>query len=112
MKFLWDGHILRPANLQAECFGRGHWNGIHLSWLCLESGVEVVKVKYQYRWNSREFVCDKDHLSWEWSRHFLVSKAGHGEWIMEGQVPPPVVMMTQILYYIQLGFPVEDKRVE
>lgn len=35
---------------------------------------------------------------WKWTRHFLANKHGPGEWIMEGEVPEPVVMFLQLLH--------------
>jgi hypothetical protein len=36
-----------------------------------------------------------ESLDWKWTRHFLASKAQSSEWIMEGVVPEPIVMLVQ-----------------
>jgi hypothetical protein len=42
----------------------------------------------RYFWlpTEKEFQTSNPLLTWKWTRHFLASKYGSGEWIMEGEV--------------------------
>jgi hypothetical protein len=39
--------------------------------------------------------------TWVWSRHFLANKNGDGEWIMEGDVPEPIVMFVNLITFVR-----------
>lgn len=49
----------------------------------------------QYQWHpvAREYRTEKEADNWKWTRHFLASTSGRGEWIMEGEIPEIVVMV-------------------
>jgi hypothetical protein len=48
-----------------------------------------------YQWHpvAREYRTERADDNWKWTRHFLASTSGQGEWIMEGEIPEVVVMV-------------------
>lgn len=106
MVFKWDGELLIGEDEYSKQFGYGKWNGINLLWY--ENHFVGVPgepvVRYDYLIGEREFY-NVEHPSqaWKWTRHFLASKFGAGEWIVEGQIPDPIVMFLQVIRNARLG---------
>jgi len=126
--YLWDGETLRPKE-GSPSFGVGRWNGVWLAWYqttrregdkdkgASEEGDGVdasglgqqqqqqEEPLFRYFWvpGEREFQTHNLQLTWKWTRHFLASKFGTGEWILEGEVPNPVVMCLQLMRYASLA---------
>ncbi|KAL6071663.1 PH domain-containing protein [Balamuthia mandrillaris] len=115
LTYVWNGSMLRPANpppdvtqatgggsITNKSYGCGTWDGVWLSWYALSPEHDLAPFLV-YKWNrkEREYQTDDPALTWKWTRHFLACKNASGEWIVEGEVPEPVVMMLQILRYIR-----------
>ncbi|GAM29425.1 hypothetical protein SAMD00019534_126010 [Acytostelium subglobosum LB1] len=103
----WDGEWLR-SSANSQMFGAGRFNGVYLAWYLAgvdgkdPTGSTVTQAPdITYFWDEREkeYVSDRKELTFKWSRHFLASKYGTGEWIVEGHVPQPVVMFLQLIKY-------------
>ncbi|EGC28360.1 hypothetical protein DICPUDRAFT_160270 [Dictyostelium purpureum] len=104
MTYLWDGQQLLPQN-GSNSFGWGRYNGFIFEWrtgdsVCLD---KATKSK-EYYWEEleREYLCEDSQQCWKWTRHFLTLKQGVGEWIVEGEVPEPVVFFLSLLRYSRL----------
>eukprot|EP01094_Clydonella_sp_ATCC50884_P012719 TRINITY_DN23017_c0_g1_i1.p1 TRINITY_DN23017_c0_g1~~TRINITY_DN23017_c0_g1_i1.p1 ORF type:complete len:587 (-),score=180.72 TRINITY_DN23017_c0_g1_i1:364-1860(-) len=94
--FQWDGERLKSKC--AETTANGQWTGVMLHWFEDEESNKPV-LSYQWHGDIREYhSSDGDQQkTWKWTRHFLARKEGRGEWIMEGNVPEPVVMLLQLM---------------
>ena len=94
--FQWDGENLRPKSNCSQ--GYGSWDGVTLRWF-KHVDDKRPQLEYVYQEDVREYhSSDGDaQRTWKWTRHFLARKEGRGEWIMEGQVPEPVVMLLQLM---------------
>lgn len=113
IKYNWTGEILHPAlSDNSKNLGTGRWDGANLWWFPASDAVNGVKnpsgnfyhaqapsQHYIYNANEREYLCGDSDFDWKWTRHFLASKGGDKEWIIEGFVPDPVVMLLQMLCY-------------
>eukprot|EP01104_Vermistella_antarctica_P009752 TRINITY_DN2532_c0_g3_i1.p1 TRINITY_DN2532_c0_g3~~TRINITY_DN2532_c0_g3_i1.p1 ORF type:complete len:511 (-),score=135.90 TRINITY_DN2532_c0_g3_i1:75-1607(-) len=122
--YLWDGEVLCPADDSAD-FGVGGWDGVNITWYPkMKRGLRRATVMgigigtanlvpdantflfvpdvREYRLQAQEGDVATDTGEplpcWKWTRHFLANKNGPGEWIMEGEVPEPVVMFLQLLH--------------
>jgi hypothetical protein len=92
----------------------GVWDGVTLIWhrdgganMRLQD-FSLMQADFTYLWDEqeREFVNDESvDRHWKFSRHFLASKSNHGHWIIEGDIPEPVVMGLQLMRYTRLGIP-------
>jgi hypothetical protein len=103
--FSWDGETLRAK--YKNSFGYGVWDGVSMRWYQSEEAFtshpdEPLLVYY---WDplTREYhqALRDPKQTWKWTRHFLARKEGRGEWIMEGNVPEPVIMFLQLLRQTQ-----------
>jgi len=98
LTYKWDGRTLAP---DATCMmlGQGEWDGVSLLWKTIIPGqAPSVLQSFTYFPNGRYYQTGDDtSTQWQWTRHFLAKKHGSGEWIVEGQVPEPVVMFLQVL---------------
>ncbi|GAM18825.1 hypothetical protein SAMD00019534_020000 [Acytostelium subglobosum LB1] len=100
----WDGEWLRSSTNE---LGAGRFNGVYLAWYL--AGVDpkaphatTATPDIVYFWDEREKEYQTDQgkeLTFKWTRHFLASKFGRGEWIVEGHVPQAVVMFLQLIKY-------------
>ena len=99
-EFRWDGEMIIGTNEISRELGSGKWNGITLIWYDEQSNGMITTPTIRYDWHKteREYhnPLDKSQV-WKWTRHFLASKFGAGEWIVEGNIPEPVVMFLQII---------------
>lgn len=101
--YLWDGETLRAK--YKNSFGFGVWNGVTMQWYRSEEAYTNQGDEHNpvvvYYWDplTREYhTASRDpKQTWKWTRHFLARKEGGGEWIMEGNVPEPVIMFLQLL---------------
>lgn len=113
LHYTWTGEFLQPS-LGPEIinFGTGKWDGINLWWFPPSSdsnGIKNILGNFYYSRNpiyhylfspiGREYLSNDSKKEWKWSRHFLASKEGEKEWILEGDIPPPVVMLLQLMRY-------------
>ncbi|KYR00070.1 hypothetical protein DLAC_03216 [Tieghemostelium lacteum] len=103
LEYQWDGCTLSPTSNSKVSFGRGRWNGVWLTWYSEEKSKEPF-LKYLYQPIQKQYILDsypiRSQYSWTWSRHFLVCSAtGGGEYICEGEIPPSLVMLVQMLKY-------------
>ncbi|KAM9988224.1 hypothetical protein ACTFIZ_003581 [Dictyostelium cf. discoideum] len=105
MTYLWDGQQLVPQN-GSHSFGWGRFNGFIFEWrvgdFCLDKTTQKTK---EYYWEEieREYITEDIQQCWKWTRHFLTLKHGVGEWIVEGEVPEPVVFFLSLLRYSRLA---------
>ncbi|EGG23212.1 hypothetical protein DFA_05344 [Cavenderia fasciculata] len=108
IEYTWDGCTLSPDNKDST-LGRGRWNGVFLAWYGGVGGTDREPyLKYLYQPIERNYIVDsypvRQQFTWTWSRHFLVSSGGGaGEWLIEGDVPPCLVMLVQMMKYYKLG---------
>merc|ERR1712137_247894 len=116
--YTWTGEFLQPS-LGSDIFnfGTGKWDGVNLFWFPATSPSATNSVKntigrlyygrkpfrhYVYSEKENEYLTKDSENEWKWTRHFLASKSGEPEWIIEGDVPKPVVMLLQMMrYYIK-----------
>eukprot|EP01133_Synstelium_polycarpum_P003632 gene3632-4161_t len=100
----WDGEWLK-SSVHSPTLGIGRFNGVHLAWYARG---EAAQPDLTYFWDEkeREYSLDRKEFTFKWTRHFLASKFGSGEWIVEGHVPQPVVMFLQLIKYRRIGGPV------
>ncbi len=100
LSYRWDGEMLIGVDKLSTMFGSGKWNGISLIWYDNASNGVITAPSLRYDWNDRDReytdVSEKSQV-WKWSRNFLASKFGGGEWIIEGDIPEPVVMFLQMM---------------
>ncbi len=108
LSYLWDGETLRPKDNHTS-LGLGRWNGVWLSWYKTCDTTEEPLFRYFWVPSDKEFQTTNYLLTWKWTRHFLASKHGSGEWIMEGEVPSPVIMCLQLMHYAVLLGSLEEK---
>jgi hypothetical protein len=103
--YRWDGEMLIGLNPLSRALGAGRWDGIALVWNFEASNGMISKPTMRFDWyqSEREYhnVLEPSQI-WKWTRHFLASKFGAGEWILEGNVPEPVVMFLQIIRTLRL----------
>eukprot|EP01132_Coremiostelium_polycephalum_P006120 gene6120-7626_t len=101
--YLWDGQQLVPQN-GSFSLGWGKFNGFLFEWRLGDVGHEKATKFKEYYWEEfeKEYLTDEDSLAWKWTRHFLTLKTGTGEWIVEGEVPEPVVFFLSLLRYSRL----------
>lgn len=129
VSYTWNGQTLVPTRVAADGtfadeteaqrirqsgFGSGVWDGVTLIWhrdgganMRLQD-FSLMQADFTYLWDEqeREFVNDESvDRHWKFSRHFLASKSNHGHWIVEGDIPEPVVMGLQLMRYTRLGVP-------
>jgi hypothetical protein len=65
-----------------------------MEWYAPKTSANVPAVlTYQWHPVAREYRTDRAEDNWKWTRHFLASTSGQGEWIMEGEIPEVVVMV-------------------
>ena len=131
LSYTWTGEFLQPSiGANSINKGTGRWDGVNLYWFgpgTAEHGVKNImgefyfsrKPEYHYIYDNknREYLSNDGKKEWKWSRHFLASKDGEREWIVEGEIPEPVTILLQLLRYhiqdsqpeVQLGLtPVMD----
>ncbi|KAF2074103.1 hypothetical protein CYY_004588 [Polysphondylium violaceum] len=92
----WDGEWLRSSS-HNQTLGCGRFNGVYLAWYTRD--LSIPDIRYFYDEKEKEYISDKKEFTFKWTRHFLASKYGSGEWIVEGHVPAPVVMFLQLIKY-------------
>jgi hypothetical protein len=118
--YRWDGEMLIGVDNLSRELGSGKWDGITLVWYNESSNGMIATPAVRFDWNlsSREYTnAIEDTQVWKWTRHFLASKFGAGEWIVEGDVPEPVVMFLQMIRTSRLQrtvdqeLPVEDQEL-
>ncbi|KAF2074928.1 hypothetical protein CYY_003761 [Polysphondylium violaceum] len=106
LEYHWDGCTLVPSPHSKLSLGKGRWNGVWLTWYC-EEKIKEPYLKFLYQPNQKQYIVDsfpiKNQYIWTWSRHFLVSSGHGGEWIVEGDVPPVLVMLVQMMKYYRVG---------
>merc|ERR1711862_492965 len=90
--------------------GSGKWDGVSLIWNdeSCNGMISTPAVRFDWNQNTREYtnVMEPSQV-WKWTRHFLASKFGAGEWIVEGDIPEPVVMFLQMIRTCRLQQSVE-----
>ncbi|GAM29004.1 hypothetical protein SAMD00019534_121800, partial [Acytostelium subglobosum LB1] len=103
MMYLWDGQSFMPGS-GTHSLGWGKFNGFLFEWMVGDLGEDGIKVQ-EYYWEEieREYLTHDHTMDWKWTRHFLTLKQGTGEWIVEGEVPEPVVFFLSLLRYSRLG---------
>lgn len=102
LTYSWDGESFTPVlrGEEEESYGWGRWNGVWMEWHAPGTSSSVPAVlTYQWHPVAREYRTERADDNWKWTRHFLASTSGQGEWIMEGEIPEVVVMMLQMLVY-------------
>eukprot|EP01133_Synstelium_polycarpum_P003668 gene3668-4222_t len=105
LKFkFFDSCINQFVKYGSHCLGWGKFNGFILEWMLGELGERGVKL-HEYHWEEmeREYLTNDTTMAWKWTRHFLTLKHGAGEWIVEGEVPEPVVFFLCLLRYSRLA---------
>jgi len=106
LKYIWNGEWLKPADSNLVNYGKGKWNGLIVSWNCTEENSGTI-IEYIFDENNRDY--NKmgrfgKRATWRWTRHFLATTdEGGGEWIVEGQMPEPVVLMIQLIKEVRTG---------
>ncbi|GAM20763.1 hypothetical protein SAMD00019534_039380 [Acytostelium subglobosum LB1] len=104
LEYIWDGYKLVPAQHSQMSLGHGRWNGVWLTWYGERANEPYLK--YLHQPLERNYIVDcyplRNQFTWTWSRHFLVCASG-GEWICEGDVPPALVMLVQMMKYYRIG---------
>ncbi|KYQ88352.1 hypothetical protein DLAC_11052 [Tieghemostelium lacteum] len=102
--YLWDGQRLLPQN-GSFSLGWGKWNGFIFEWRLGDVANDKSPKVLEYYWeeSEREYLTEDDSQSWKWTRHFLTLKTGTGEWIVEGEIPEPVVFFLSLLRYSRLN---------
>lgn len=120
LSFKWNGELLHAFKKQAQgesvnsCL-TARWNGITLAYYFLPNNLLRITTKQPifiptpiatYSWyeHDREYrpVEGSRVPIYKWTRHFLVEKnapSGTGEWIVEGDIPEPLVMTLQLYHY-------------
>ncbi|EGG23503.1 hypothetical protein DFA_05636 [Cavenderia fasciculata] len=104
MTYLWDGQHLVPQN-GSHSLGWGKFNGFIFEWLLGELGERGVKL-HEYYWEEmeREYINKDPMIDWKWTRHFLTLKAEGGSYfLVEGDVPEPIVFFLTLLRYSRLN---------
>jgi len=100
LAYRWDGEMLIGIDEVSTSFGSGKWNGVSMVWFDEAANGLIGNPSMRYHWNEqdREYTSEQEAAQvWKWTRHFLASKFGAGEWIVEGDVPEPVVMFLQLM---------------
>ncbi|PRP77169.1 hypothetical protein PROFUN_14510 [Planoprotostelium fungivorum] len=116
VSYQWNGERFEPFGEQS--FGAGHWSGVFIAWYLDEGqvykdGLRDKYLKYFYEPREGEYRPDLPSLTvWKWSRHFLASKSNEGFWMVEGQIPEPVVMFAQMMRYTRMGHRQVEKAAE
>jgi len=90
LTFRWDGEMLIGVDKISGLFGSGKWNGISLIWYDESANGMITTPTMRFDWNEmeREYTDTTERSQvWKWTRHFLASKFGAGEWIVDGNVP-------------------------
>eukprot|EP01132_Coremiostelium_polycephalum_P009278 gene9278-11373_t len=106
----WDGEWLR-SSAHSQTLGCGRFNGVFLAWYNKDPKQQpsaIPDTKYFWDEKEREYISDRKEFTFKWTRHFLASKYGSGEWIVEGHVPQPVVMLLQIIKYKRISLSSPD----
>jgi len=95
--YIWDGSSLLPTNKGSSGDDEhgGCWNGVDVSWKDTQGKIIISHVFLPEVREYKSLLPIDESLDWKWTRHFLASKAQTGEWIMEGAVPEPIVMLVQ-----------------
>jgi len=116
ISYTWTGEFLQPSlGNEIFNFGTGKWDGVSLFWFPSASSGDGLKntigqfcfarkpwSHYLFCAKNREYLSEDSSNEWKWSRHFLASKEDEPEWIVEGEIPEPVVMLLQMMrYYIR-----------
>lgn len=100
LSYRWDGEMLIGVDDVSTQLGSGKWNGLSLVWFdeAANGMLSLPSVRFTWQEEDREYHDDAAAAQvWKWTRHFLASKFGAGEWIVEGSVPEPVVMLLQMM---------------
>jgi hypothetical protein len=90
VSYRWDGEMLIGVDDVSTSFGSGKWNGVSIVWFDEAANGIIGNPSMRYHWNEhdREYTSEQESTQvWKWTRHFLASKFGAGEWIVEGSVP-------------------------
>lgn len=119
ISFKWTGETLHahkklPNGEISSSLLTARWNGITLAYYFLPSTLQRITAKQPifiptpvvtYSWyeHDREYrpIEGSKVPTYKWTRHFLVEKsapAGVGEWIVEGEIPEPLVMVLQLYH--------------
>eukprot|EP00026_Physarum_polycephalum_P006870 Phypoly_transcript_06923.p1 GENE.Phypoly_transcript_06923~~Phypoly_transcript_06923.p1 ORF type:complete len:561 (+),score=71.45 Phypoly_transcript_06923:255-1685(+) len=126
ISFKWNGEVLYANKRQQNgepvttCL-TARWNGITLAYYFLPSNLLRIETKkpifiptpvVTYSWyeHDREYrpIEGSRVPIYKWTRHFLVEKSaptGTGEWIVEGDIPEPLVMTLQLYQYHKITPP-------
>jgi hypothetical protein len=122
ISFKWNGEIMQAnrkstsgPELTANTGLTARWNGITLAYYFLpntpvhknsKQTIFIPKPVVTYSWyeHDREYrpIEGINIPSYKWTRHFFLEKAapaGSGEWIVEGDIPEPIVMILQLYHY-------------
>jgi len=104
LEFAFDGQRLMPRASSSQ-YGYGVWMGLYIRWYDSVDMPLDSEPSSEFTWNcgEREYYSPAEQQCWKWTRHFLANKFGGGEWIMEGNVPEPIVMFLQLLRNSRLG---------
>eukprot|EP00013_Stygamoeba_regulata_P001032 CAMPEP_0177632716 /NCGR_PEP_ID=MMETSP0447-20121125/2451_1 /TAXON_ID=0 /ORGANISM="Stygamoeba regulata, Strain BSH-02190019" /LENGTH=548 /DNA_ID=CAMNT_0019134325 /DNA_START=3 /DNA_END=1649 /DNA_ORIENTATION=+ len=95
--YTWDGARFSPSNPESEKYGYGVWTGLNLMWFSDVSAPSLPPTHtFVYASQQREFFSKS--VVWKFARNFMIRKDGNGEWIIDGEIPDPVVMMLQLLH--------------
>ena len=112
LSYRWDGEMLIGIDNESRDLGSGKWDGITLVWYneTFNGMIATPSVSYDWNFAEQEYTnTAEDSQVWKWTRHFLASKFGAGEWIVEGQVPQPVVMFLQMMRTCRLQRSVDQE---
>lgn len=117
--YMWTGEFLQPSlGKMSVNLGTGKWDGANLYWFPVSAPGEGIKntlgsywyepqpvSHYLYTDTDQEYLTVDATREWKWTRHFLASKTNEArEWIVEGAIPRPVVMLLQMMRdYIRSG---------
>ena len=113
IQYTWTGEFLQPSlGAGSVNLGTGKWDGVNLYWFPRSQDQASIKnimgdffygahpfCHFLYNPSGNEYLSEDAKQEWQWTRHFLASKDGESEWIIEGQVPRPVVMLLQMMRY-------------
>ena len=112
LSYRWDGEMLIGLDNESRALGSGKWDGISLIWYdeSYNGMITTPVVRFDWSQSDREYTnASSESQVWKWTRHFLASKFGAGEWIVEGEVPEPVVMFLQMIRTCRLQRFVENE---
>jgi len=102
--YFWDGETLNSLNFDYS-FGIGKWNGSKLAWYKGNYGPDKTPF-WECQWDqlSRTF----NHIARPWkfiqaSTKLCLTDGNGNEWVIDGDIPEPVVIFLQMIRYARFG---------